>query len=90
MEGGDKVQGSVDPSLPSGLPFPMPEIVEFRASHDSGNVFRIFAGIFLELSLKPLIRQTVTAFSSFLIKNIKPREVIYMFVLDGNLEGFQK
>ena len=33
--------GSVDPRFPAGLPFPVPEIIEFVAlSRDSGNIFQ--------------------------------------------------
>ena len=44
--------GSVDPRFPAGLPFPVPEILEFVAFRDSGKVFqqfsRDFPGVFLE------------------------------------------
>ena len=33
-EGGDKVQGSVDPRFAAGLPFPVPEILELTAFRD--------------------------------------------------------
>ena len=38
--------GSVDPRFPAGLPFPVPEILELFAFHDSGNFFpAIFPGL---------------------------------------------
>ena len=44
--------GSVDPRFPAGLPFPVPEIPEFVAFRDSGNIFqqfsRDFPGVFPE------------------------------------------
>ena len=44
--------GSVDPRFPAGLPFPVPEILEFAAFRGSGNFFqqfsRDFTGVFLE------------------------------------------
>ena len=44
--------GSVVPRFPAGLPFPVPEILEFAAFRDSGKVFqqfsRDFPGVFLE------------------------------------------
>ena len=42
-EGGDKVPGSVDPRFPAGLPFPVPEILEFVAFRDSGKFFQQFS-----------------------------------------------
>ena len=43
---------SVDPTFPAGLPFPMPEILEFVAFRDSGTIFqqfsRDFPGVFPE------------------------------------------
>ena len=43
--------GSVDPRFPAGLPFPVPEILEFVAFRDSGKKFqqfsRDFPGVFL-------------------------------------------
>ena len=36
MEGSDKVPGSVNPRFAAGLPFPVPEIPEFKAFRDSG------------------------------------------------------
>ena len=43
--------GSVDPRFPAGLPFPVPEILEFVAFRDSGKSFRQFSwdlpGVFL-------------------------------------------
>ena len=50
-EGRDKVPGSVDPRFPAGLHFPVPEVLEFVAFRDSGNVFqqfpRDFPGVFV-------------------------------------------
>ena len=44
--------GSVDPRFPAGLPFPVPEILEFVAFRDSGKIFQQFSqdfpGVFLE------------------------------------------
>ena len=44
--------GSVDPRFPAGLPFPVPEILDFAAFRDSGKVFqqfsRDFPGVFPE------------------------------------------
>ena len=44
--------GSVDPRFPAGLPFPVPEILEFVAFRDSGKFFqqfsRDFPGVFPE------------------------------------------
>ena len=44
--------GSVDPRFPAGLPFPVPEILEFVAFRDSGRFFqqfsRDFPGVFPE------------------------------------------
>ena len=61
--------GSVDPRFPAGLPFPVPEIIEFVAFRDSGKFFqqfsRDFPGVFLENPQQ--IPETATAFSSFLI-----------------------
>ena len=42
-EGGDKVQGSVDPRFPAGLPFPVPEFLELVAFRDSGKIFQQFS-----------------------------------------------
>ena len=46
--------GSVDPRFPAGLPFPVPEILEFVACRDSGKFFqqfsRSFPGTFLQNS----------------------------------------
>ena len=48
--------GSVDPRFPAGLPFPVPEILEFVAFGDSGKFFqqfsRNFPGTFLQNSRK--------------------------------------
>ena len=38
-EGRHKVQGSVDPMFAAGLPFPVPEIPEFKASRDFSSNF---------------------------------------------------
>ena len=67
-EGGDKVQGSVDPRFPAGLPFPVPEILEFVASRDSGKCSSNFPGTFPEQSsgTPEQTPETATAFSSFL------------------------
>ena len=44
--------GSVDRRFPAGLPFPVPDILEFVALRDSGNIFQQFSwdfpGVFLE------------------------------------------
>ena len=42
-EGGDKVQGSVDPRFAEGLRFLVPEIQEFRAFRDSGKIVPTFS-----------------------------------------------
>ena len=48
--------GSADPRFPAGLPFPVPEILEFVAFGDSGKIFqqfsRNFPGTFLQDSRK--------------------------------------
>ena len=48
--------GSVDPRFSAGLPFPVPEILEFVAFGDSGKIFqqfsRNFPGTFLQNSRK--------------------------------------
>ena len=50
-EGGDKVP-AVHPRFPAGLPFPVPQILEFIAFRDSGKMFqqfsRNFPAVFLE------------------------------------------
>ena len=55
-EGRHKVQPSVDPTFPAGLPFPVPEILEFMGFRDSGKFFqqfsRNFPGTFLQNSRK--------------------------------------
>ena len=38
-EGADKVRGILNPRLVAGLPFPVSELLEFKACHDSGNIF---------------------------------------------------
>ena len=40
--------GSVDPRFPAGLPFPVPEVLEFVAFRDSGNFSSNFPGSFPE------------------------------------------
>ena len=62
-EGWFQVQGSVDPRLAVGLPFPMPEILGIKACRDSRNVFRHFHRIFVTPEKIP---ETATTFSSFL------------------------
>ena len=42
-EGRHKVQASVDPMFLAGLPFPVPEILEFIAFLDSGRFFQLFS-----------------------------------------------
>ena len=46
-----KGPGSVDPRFPAGLPFPVPQILEFMAFRDPGKFFqqfsRNFPGVFL-------------------------------------------
>ena len=72
--------GSVDPRFPAGLPFPVPEILEFVAFGDSGKIFqqfsRNFPGTFLQNSRKD--PETATAFSSFL--NYRPM-ILVLFIL---------
>ena len=63
MEGGDKVQGSVDPRFAAGLPFPVPEILELKASRDVGRISNGFPGI--SLGTDEEIPETATAFLSF-------------------------
>ena len=42
----------MDPRFPAGLPFPVPEILDFVAFRDSGKIFQLFSrdfpGVFLE------------------------------------------
>ena len=45
--------GSVNPKFPSGLPFPVSEILEVVAFRDSGNIFQHFPGTFPEFFLGP-------------------------------------
>ena len=62
--------GSVDPNFAAGLPFPVPEILEFRAFRNSGKFSSMFPIIFPQLSsgTPETIPETVTAFfSKFLI-----------------------
>ena len=49
-EGGDKVQGSVGPRFPAGLPFQVPETLEFVASGNSGKLVQLFPDPFQEFS----------------------------------------
>ena len=66
-----KVQGSVDPRFPAGLPFPVLEILEVIACGDPGKleIFGNFRGIFPEFGsgVPERIPQKATAFSSCLI-----------------------
>ena len=59
---------SVDPRFPAGLPFPVPQILEFVAFGDSGKFSSNFPGIFPGLPSRTPARtpETATAFSSFL------------------------
>ena len=50
MEGRHKVLGSVWTQCFRGLPFPVPEILEFKAFRDSGRVSSNFPRVFPELS----------------------------------------
>ena len=50
-EGGDKVQGSVEPRFPAGLPFLVPEIEECIAFCNSGNFSSNFPRTSPEFSL---------------------------------------
>ena len=61
--------GSVDPRFPAGLPFPVPEILEFVAFGASGNIFQQFPWTYPEFSLTTPEQapETATALSSFLI-----------------------
>ena len=62
----------MDPRFPAGLPFPVPEILEFVAFGASGKIFqqfsRDFPGVFLE---NP--RTDPAAFSSFLTQSVGSR-----------------
>ena len=60
--------GSVDPRFLAGLPFPVPEILEFVAFCDSGNFSSSFPGTFLEFCSRTPEQtpETATAFSSCL------------------------
>ena len=55
-EGRHKVQGSADPMFAAGLPFPVPQILEFKPCRDSGKFFQQFSwnfpGTFLQNSRK--------------------------------------
>ena len=42
MDSWDKILGSVDPRFAAGLPFPVPQIQEFIACPDSGQIFPSF------------------------------------------------
>ena len=58
--------GSVVPRFPAGLPFPVPEILEFVAFRDSGKFSGNFPGTFPELSSRtrrklPAVRQKVAS-----------------------------
>ena len=70
---GSRSQGSVDPSFPAGLPFPVPDIPEYKAFCDSGKMFpAFFPRIFPKLSCRKLpqrSRKQSKAFSSFLSSN---------------------
>ena len=72
-DGLDKVRGGVHPRFAAGLPFPVPQILEFVAFRDSGKFFqqfsRDFPGVFPEFSRRTPEQtpETATAFSSFLI-----------------------
>ena len=62
--------GSVDRRFPAGLPFPVPEILEFVAFRDSGKIFqqfsRDFPGVFLENPRKdPGNSHSLLEFSDF-------------------------
>ena len=60
--------GNVDPRFPAGLPFPVPEILEFEALRDPAKFFQQFSLAFPEFSsgTPEQIPETATAFSSFL------------------------
>ena len=60
--------GSVGPRFPAGLPFPVPEILEFVAFGNSGKFSSNFPGTFPQFSSRTpeRIPETATAFSSFL------------------------
>ena len=64
--------GNVDPRFPAGLPFPVPEILEFVAFRDSGKYFQQFSRDFPEFSSgRPeQTPETATAFSNFLNKDV--------------------
>ena len=51
-EGRHKVQGSVDPMFAAGLPFPVPEILEFKACRAIREKSRNSPGIFPQLSCR--------------------------------------
>ena len=80
MEGGHKPQGSVGPM--SGLPFPVPGILEFAAFRDPGKFFCSFPGIFPELSsgTPEKTPETATALPRFLIKAPVCSEKLWVFV----------
>ena len=60
--------GSVDPRFPAGLPFPVPEILEFVAFCDPGKIFQQFSRDFPGLSSgsPEQTPETAPAFSSCL------------------------
>ena len=64
---------SVDPMFPAGLPFPVPEILEFVAFRDSGKISSNFPGTFPEFSSgsPEQTLKSATAFSSFFLQNSK-------------------
>ena len=51
----------MDPRFPAGLPFPVPEILEFVAFGDSGKFSSNFPGIFPELSSRTPAKTPETA-----------------------------
>ena len=50
-EGWDRVPPSVDPRFKAGLPFPVPEILEFKAFGDPGTLFQHFFRNFPDIFL---------------------------------------
>ena len=60
--------GGVDTRFPAGLPFPVPEILEFMAFRDACRFFQRFSRTFPEFSsgTPEQTPETATAFSSFL------------------------
>ena len=59
----------MDPRFLAGLPFPVPEVLEFVAFRDSEKIVQQFSQNFPELSCRTPAKtpETATAFSSFLI-----------------------